>query len=100
MGTTRDCKRSTVCFFFDKKNLPPKMPISVKVKLLKEMYHIDIDPDAPVMDFRKAIEEQTFVAPSSQRIKLKGKIIPADQEAWEGHFKDHLVDGALFMIMQ
>merc|ERR1711936_242760 len=96
----REIEKDRPFVLFRQKNLPSKMPISVKVKLLKEMYHIDVDPDAPVMDFRKAIEEQTFVAPSSQRIKLKGKIIPADQEAWEGHFKDHLVDGALFMIMQ
>ena len=37
--------------------------IDVKVKLLKEMYHIDLDTEAPVLDFRKAIEEKTYMGP-------------------------------------
>ena len=37
--------------------------IPVKVKLLKEMYHVDLDMDAPVLKFRQDIEEQTYIPP-------------------------------------
>ena len=38
-------------------------PVPVKVKLLKEMYHVDLDVDEPVLKFRQAIEEVTYIPP-------------------------------------
>lgn len=39
------------------------MPFQVKVKLLKEMYHVDLDVDAPPIEFGKAVEAETGVPP-------------------------------------
>ena len=47
------------------------MAINVKVKLLKEMYHMELDPEAPVMDFRKEIEKHTYIAPSKSILKFQ-----------------------------
>ena len=47
------------------------MAINVKVKLLKEMYHMELDPEAPVMDFRKEIEKHTYIAPSKFIFKFQ-----------------------------
>ena len=47
------------------------MAINVKVKLLKEMYHMELDPEAPVMDFRKEIEKHTYIAPSKSIFKFQ-----------------------------
>lgn len=73
--------------------------INVKVKLLKEMYHLELDPEAPVIEFRKALEEKTYIPPSGQRLKVKGKLLPTDLEMWDD-YKEVLIEGALFMIMQ
>ena len=37
-------------------------PIPVKIKLLKEMHHVDVDLEAPVAAFRAAIEEKTYLS--------------------------------------
>ena len=36
--------------------------IPVKIKLLKEMHHVDVDVNEPVAAFRAAIEELTFLS--------------------------------------
>ena len=39
------------------------MPIQVKVRLLKETYTVDLDPEAPPVQFREGIEAATGVPP-------------------------------------
>ena len=43
--------------------------LDVKVKLLKEMYHVDLDPEAPVLDFRKRVEEATYLPPGRPGVR-------------------------------
>ena len=35
------------------------------------MYHMELDPEAPVMDFRKEIEKHTYIAPSKSIFKFQ-----------------------------
>ena len=94
-------------------------PVPVKVKLLKEMYHVDVDVDDNPLVFREAVEAACGVPPGkfenwpffmkkiifknlnlgSQRMKLKGKLLPNPLESWD-EYKEFIVEGALFMIMQ
>ena len=93
-------------------------PVPVKVKLLKEMYHVDVDVDDNPLVFREAVEAACGVPPGkksemsfslkiffknmnlgSQRMKLKGKLLPNPLENWDD-YKELIVEGALFMIMQ
>ena len=97
-------------------------PVPVKVKLLKEMYHVDVDVDDNPIVFREAVEAACGVPPGkflkvtnfikkrqfqekkifnlgSQRMKLKGKLLPNPLESWD-EYKEFIVEGALFMIMQ
>ena len=64
------------------------MAINVKVKLLKEMYHMELDPEAPVMDFRKEIEKHTYIAPSKFELRLfsygSRKIRPGNKKRFSG----------------
>ena len=89
------------------------------------MYHVDVDVDDNPMVFREAVEAACGVPPGkldaevqmplltvskhkknltkiilgSQRMKLKGKLLPNPLESWD-EYKEFIVDGALFMIMQ
>ncbi|CBY10005.1 unnamed protein product [Oikopleura dioica] len=75
------------------------MPVfQIKLKMLKEMYHIELNSEEHPLKFREAIEAATCMAVSSQRIKCKGKLVPADLENWDD-YKEILVDGLLMMIM-
>ena len=50
------------------------MPFQVKVKLLKEMYHVDLDVDAPPIEFGNAVEAETGVPPGTfyhDRIRIE-----------------------------
>ena len=53
----------------------------------------------PITRFSINTLSTVTISVGSQRLKFKGKILPNPMENWEEQ-KEHLVDGALFMIMQ
>ena len=44
------------------------MPFEVKVKLLKEMYHVQVDPDESPSKFAEAVEAECGVPPGNKLI--------------------------------
>ena len=44
------------------------MPFEVKVKLLKEMYHVQVDPDESPSKFAEAVEAECGVPPGKKLI--------------------------------
>ena len=44
------------------------MPFEVKVKLLKEMYHVQVDPEESPSKFAEAVEAECGVPPGKKLI--------------------------------
>ena len=75
--------------------------VEVKCKLLKEIHKFEIDGKGPINDLRAKLVEALFL-PADQKLKYKGKIVPADGNwtDWDVLGEEGMPDQGMIMIMQ